>query len=66
METGRRYRINLSTSTKGVKTYDCTLEINYEPKDGEIYSPTDMLQATLEGHDAMVTELDCRYPPQLN
>lgn len=48
-----RYRINVSTSVKGVKTWDCTV---------------DMLGFTMEEtlieSDKLVVELDKRYPPQ--
>lgn len=50
----KRYRINISTSVKGVKTYDCTV---------------DMTEATMEEvlaeSDKLVKELDRRYPPNL-
>ena len=26
-ETGKRYRINISTTSKGLKSFDCTVEI---------------------------------------
>ncbi len=52
----KRVRINVSTSVKGVKTWDCTVEL-----DG--YSPTiDVSAAALLESDALVAELDKRYP----
>ena len=53
IENKKRYRVNVSTSGKGVKSYDCTVEIEGD-------------QATmwhiLEESDALVAELDRRYP----
>ena len=50
----KRTRINVSTSVKGVKTYDVTLEMLDEDD-----------EAVLEAHDKLVKSLDERYPPQL-
>ena len=47
----KRYRVNISTSTKGVKTYDCTVEGNNVPMD-----------EVLAESDKLVAELDKRYP----
>ena len=52
MEVSKRYRVKVSTSTKGVKTYDCTVDI-----DGG------SMEEVLEDSDALVAELDKRYPP---
>ena len=46
-----RYRIAISTSVRGIKTFDCTV-------DGEF----DMAEI-LKRSDALVKELDSRYPP---
>ena len=50
----KRYRVNISTSVKGIKTYECTV---------------DMTEATMEEvlseSDKLVAELDRRYPPQI-
>ena len=51
-EVSKRYRINVSTSVKGVKTYDCTVEM----------AGVDMA-VVLEQSDRLVAELDRRYPP---
>jgi hypothetical protein len=51
IERSLRYRVNISTSVKGVKTWDCTV-------DGEGFSMTEIL---LES-DALVAELEERYP----
>ena len=51
VETKIRYRIAVSTSVKGVKTYDCTV-------DAEGLS----MSETIANSDALVKELDCRYP----
>ena len=62
MEITRRYRVNVSTSVKGVKSYDCTVEINMT---GEWASEgvESFKDATLAQSDALVAELDKRYPP---
>jgi hypothetical protein len=49
-----RYRVNISISTKGQKTWDCTCDAEgYEMKD------------VLDESDKLVAELDRRYPPAL-
>ena len=50
----KRVRLNVSTSVKGVKTYDVTLEML--DTDDEI---------VLANHDKLVAALDKRYPPQV-
>ncbi len=55
MEVSKRYRVNVSISVKGIKTYDCTVDI----EGGSMYE-------VLEDSDALVAELDKRYPPQLD
>ena len=47
----KRTRINVSTSVKGIKTYDCTVEI----VDGTN-------EEVLAESDALVKSLDKRYP----
>tara|TARA_Y100000310_G_scaffold333146_1_gene410082 strand:- start:2182 stop:2397 length:216 start_codon:yes stop_codon:yes gene_type:complete len=47
-----RYRVNVSTSVKGIKTWDVTC-------DGQGYT----MEEILDRSDAIVTELDRRYPP---
>jgi len=54
MEKTIRQRVGVSTSVKGIKTYDCTVEIT-----GDV-SPIDEVLAR---SDALVKELDKRYPP---
>jgi len=46
-----RYRINISVSVKGVKTWECTC-------DGQGYGMTDVLEAS----DVLVKALEARYP----
>ena len=48
-----RIRTNVSTSVKGIKTYDATVEMTGEGV------PKEMVLAQ---HDALVQELDQRYP----
>lgn len=53
---GKRYRIGVSTSVKGVKTFDATVEIS-----GEEVTLGDVLAAS----DDLIRQLDFRYPPQI-
>ena len=48
-----RIRTNVSTSVKGVKTFDATVEMTGEGVTKEM---------VLAEHDALVQELDKRYP----
>ena len=47
-----RYRINVSTSVKGIKTYDVTVDIEGLP-----------MQEVLARSDDLIKEMDARYPP---
>ena len=51
METSMRYRVNISTSVKGVKTWDCTV-------DGQNFTQEDILEES----DKLVKALEKRYP----
>ena len=55
--TTTRVRIEVSTSTKGVHTYSCTVEILDE--DGQMLNITDDVLAE---SDRLVKLLDARYP----
>lgn len=46
-----RYRVNVSTSVKGIKTWDCTV-------DGQNVE----MGKVLEESDKLVAELETRYP----
>ena len=46
-----RYRVNVTTSVKGIKTWDCTV-------DGENWEMEDVLIHS----DALIEELEKRYP----
>ena len=50
-EKSLRYRVNVSTSVKGVKTWDCTV-------DGTGF----LMGEVLVESDALVRELEERYP----
>ena len=52
VEVKIRHRIAVSTSVKGVKTYDTTI-------DAEGLTQEEVLKRS----DALVKELDARYPP---
>lgn len=54
MGKGMRIRVNVSTSVKGIKTFDCTVE-------GEGYTA----DAVLAKSDEVVRKLEQRYPPTL-
>ena len=47
-----RYRINVSTSVKGIKTYDVTVDIEGLP-----------MQEVLARSDDLIKAMDARYPP---
>jgi len=64
MEITRRYRVNVGTSVKGVKTYDCTVEIN-ETGEWASEGVQSFQDAILKESDALVAELDKRYPPPI-
>lgn len=53
MERTLRFRVNVSTSVKGVKTWECTV-------DGEGYEMDEILVKS----DELVQKLEQRYPPQ--
>jgi hypothetical protein len=53
-EVERRFRVNVSTSVKGIKTYDCTVDFKGIS-----------MEETLNASDKLVAELDKRYPPQI-
>jgi len=57
MEITRRYRVNVGTSVKGVKTYDCTVEISCDELNHEQVQAAILIES-----DALVAELDKRYP----
>ena len=50
---GDRIRINVSTSVKGVKTYDCTVESQHG------------IDYTFDLHRQLVARLDSEYPPNI-
>lgn len=51
MEKSLRYRVNVSTSVKGIKTWEVTV-------DGTEYTKEEILKES----DALVAELEKRYP----
>ncbi len=62
MEITRRYRVNVGTSVKGVKSYDCTVEVTATNTE-EPELPEQIRTIILQESDALVLELDKRYPP---
>ena len=56
----KRVRINVATSVKGVKTWDCTVEYYDWPEDR-----AGVLDFTLAESDRLVAELDKRYPKEV-
>lgn len=61
MEVSKRYRVNVTTSVKGIKTYDCTVDIQRSDADAN-----EMRDTVLAESDALVAELDKRYPPVIS
>lgn len=53
-ETSKRYRINITTTSKGLKSYDCTVEVQ-----GDAVT----MEEVLIESDRLVAELDRKYPP---
>jgi len=51
MEKSLRYRVNVSISVKGIKTWDCTV-------DGTEYTQEEVLAKS----DVLVAQLEKRYP----
>ena len=49
-----RYRVNVSQTSTGKKSWDCTV-------DGEGYSEAEVLERS----DALVKQLEARYPAEL-
>jgi len=54
IEKSIRYRVNVSTSVKGVKTFDCTVDMLNAP-----------MEEVLAESDKLVAELSTRYPPSI-
>ena len=64
MEVSKRYRINVSTSLKGVKTYDCTVDITRslgELEGGDFLNEA-LRDEILAESDKLVEILDKKYP----
>jgi len=55
-ERAVRYRVNVSTSVRGVKTYDATIEV-----EGDAEWATQ--EHVLKRLDALTSALDTKYPP---
>ena len=51
MEVSKRYRINISQTSKGVKSFECTVDCSGLSQ-----------EEVLAESDALVAELDKRYP----
>lgn len=54
-EVSKRYRINVSTSVKGVKTYDCTVDFEGVT-----------MEETVKASDDLVAILDKKYPAPID
>lgn len=52
-ERSLRYRVNISISVKGIKTWECTV-------DGTGYTEAEILEKS----DSLVKQLEKRYPPE--
>ena len=66
MEIARRYRVNVSRGMKGNISYDCTVEITIT-KDAfeEDLTANKGQPLILAESDALVAELDKRYPKEI-
>ncbi len=64
MEVTKRYRVNVSTTVKGIKTYDCTVDIS-RTQDGIEVERSNLMEDILWASDQLVAELDRRYPAPL-
>ena len=53
VDTSVRYRVNVSTSVKGIKTWECTVDAEGLEMD-----------EVLARSDALVASLEARYPAQ--
>ena len=63
MEINRRVRINVSTTAKGIFTYDATVELAVNSTPTEMVPDPVVLRALALGEsDAIVAELKTRYP----
>ncbi len=64
MEIQQRYRVNISTSVKGVKTWDCTVDImrSMDEIEGGGMRFEFLREEILTESDKLVTELEKRYP----
>ena len=68
MEVSRRYRVNISTSVKGVTTSDQTVELS-ATGDFDITDVTAqkaLETMILQESDAIQAQLVKRYPPQID
>ncbi len=63
IQKSMRYRVNIATSVKGVKTWDCTVDGEYKIDDpnNSLHQDYEM-HDILERSDALVKELEMRYP----
>ena len=57
-----RYRVNVGTSVKGIKTWDCTVEMGQEQPVISLESALNSMIDILELSDKLVQELEKRYP----
>ena len=62
MEITRRYRVNVSTSVKGVYTHDSTIEISVTDNKWVEADTRAFRDSILAESDALVAELEKRYP----
>jgi len=65
MEVQKRYRVNIATSVKGVKTFDCTVDFTRSMDDveGGDFDNQILRDEILTESDKLVAELETRYPP---
>ncbi len=69
VEKALRYRVNVATSVKGVKTWDCTVDFqDVQGASGAISYDAAIhdMETTLKLSDRLVTALENRYPVALS
>lgn len=57
MNFSRRYRVNVSRTSKGLKSYECTVEVTSDEVPEEV-----IRAAALSESDSLVVALDKKYP----
>ena len=62
VEKSLRYRVNVAISTKGQKTWDCTVDFEQSQDSMSMDGAVQSMMETLVLSDKLVKELEARYP----